>query len=614
MIKPSDRAAAAALRKKAEAALKLDVDGRHEEAIADVDDLVASHEGSALVLHLAGVVHAGAVRRASRAGDYVAMVQHSHTSRGCLTKAKLLVPNCVAISAHLAMALFAGGEWDAAEKEAREAINMVSTVDPADNNVMYAVKGFKSTTTKDQRVVACKNWAIQTLSDLEHRRFLRLVREVLEFDTDCHDGAREAAKKAKEVAERYPSSSRAQLLSAHMQIQRVRVFDPDRDRRRSLDRIRAAMKEAIAKRFGSSLVFAMFHAKLCFVLGLYDAVHLECVRAFAIPEPVDPKLEDVPPDSIQGDTIDDRLDSVDKELIRLLDKLFLVAHDFRCSMTSEKQDSFLSVTLVELQKYYEQKYENYQWASQTISDALSFVNKYNSWRFWICPSCAGKKFPNPGSLLEHMNSKHLQKLRSVFGSKLSEYVIQDDYLDQITFYQDSEGHHFFRFNKTDYVFARLSLPTEEMSIAGVQEKICEQGKEILEEIKVKLNRLPADKLRAKKFDKACHEIQDLWDRFVRTSILDYRLTIMTFARPFIWTKLLQSLSENKAASKISNADIDKIFPNVVDICEVHAEDNVGRLEIGPNSNIADVQSASGLKYLPVSANENSSSDLLGTLL
>jgi len=214
-----------------------------------------------------------------------------------------------------------------------------------------------------------------------------------------------------------------------------------------------------------------------------------------------------------------------------------------------------------------------------------------------------------------MNSKHLRKLRSVFDSKLSEYVIQDDYLDQITFYQDSEGRHFFRFNKTDYVFAHLSLPTEEMSIAGVQEKICEQGKEILEEIKVKLNRLPADKLRANKFDKACHEIQDLWDRFVRTSILDYRLTIMTFARPFIWTKLLQSLSEDKAASKISNADIDKIFPNVVDICEVHAEDNVGRLEIHPNSNIADVQSdTSGLKYLPSSANENSSSDLLGTLL
>jgi hypothetical protein len=46
--------------------------------------------------------------------------------------------------------------------------------------------------------------------------------------------------------------------------------------------------------------------------------------------------------------------------------------------------------------------------------------------------------------------------------------------------------------------------------------------------------------------------------------------------------------------------------------EVHAEDNVGRLEIHPNSSIADVQSgAAGLKYVPSNANENSASNLLG---
>uniref|UniRef100_A0ACD5X0E0 Uncharacterized protein n=1 Tax=Avena sativa TaxID=4498 RepID=A0ACD5X0E0_AVESA len=608
MGRPSDRAAAA-LRKKAEAALKLEHDGHHEEAIARVDDLAARHEGSALVLHLAGLVHdANASRLCSV--DNEAAKQHICTALGYLTKAKQLAPNCIGISDLLARVLFMAVKDGEAEKEAREAFNIASPVDPADNNVMYNVRGRHS--TRDQRVLSCRKSALETISAIERFRFdrLRLVREVLELDTNGHDGAREAVKKAKAVAECYPSSSRAQLLSAHMQIQRVRVLDPDMDRRPFLDRIRTAMEETIAGSFGCSLVFAMFHAKLCFVLGLYDAVHFECVRAFAIPEPVDPKLEDVPPDSVQGDTFDRRLLSVDQELVSLLDKLFLVADDFRCSMTSEKQNSFLSVRLVELQEYYDKKYENYQWAAQTISDALSFINKHNSWRFWICPFCAGKKFPNPGSLLEHMNSKHLQKLRSVFDSKLSQYVIQDDYLDQITFYQDSEGHHFFRFNKTDYVFAHLSVPTEEMSIAGVQEKICERGKEILDEISVKLKRLPEEKLSAE-FDKARPEIQDLWHAFVRISMLDYRITIVTFAKPFIWTKLLQCLSEDKTASKISNDDIDAIFPRG----EVHAEDNVGRLEIRPNSNIADVQSgATVLKYLPSIANENSASNLSGTLL
>jgi hypothetical protein len=243
----------------------------------------------------------------------------------------------------------------------------------------------------------------------------------------------------------------------------------------------------------------MFHAKLCFVLGLYDASHLECARAFAIPEPADPMSEDVPPHSVQGDTFDDRVLSVDEELGRLLDKLFLVAHDFRCSMTSEKQSSFLSVRLLELQEYYDKEYASYQWAARTISDALSFANNNRSWRFWICPFCAGIKLPNPESLLEHMNCK----LRSVFGSKLSEYVILDDSLDEITVYQDSEDNHCLRFNNTEYVFARLSVPTQEMSIAGILEKKRERGKEILEEIKHKLKRLPANKLSAEVSNSFC---------------------------------------------------------------------------------------------------------------
>jgi hypothetical protein len=84
----------------------------------------------------------------------------------------------------------------------------------------------------------------------------------------------------------------------------------------------------------------------------------------------------------------------------------------------------------------------------------------------------------------------------VFGSVLPKYFIEDDVLDDITIYQDSEGHHFFRFNNKDYVFACLSVPTQELSIAGVQDKICQRGKEILQDIEVKLKSLPADELSA----------------------------------------------------------------------------------------------------------------------
>nr|XP_051179245.1 uncharacterized protein LOC127293643 isoform X1 [Lolium perenne] len=605
MGKPSDRAASA-LRREAEAALRLQVEGHHEEAIALADGLAARHEGSALVLHLAGLLHHAVSRRT----DQEATAQHHvRAALGYLARAKRLVPNCVSISDHLARALFMAAKADEAENEAREAVDMASPVDPADNNVAYAVGGGLRS-TRDQRVLSCRLAALDTLTSIQHWRLHHLVTDVLDLHDAADDGhrhhgarAREAVKKAKDLAKRYPCSARAQLLSAHTQLLRLRALDPDMDRRPILSHIRLAVKETIADTFGGSLMLAMFHAKLCFVLGLYEASHLECARAFAIPEPADPMWEDVPPHSVQGDTFDDRVLSVDEELGRLLDKLFLVAHDFRCSMTSEKQSGFVSVRLLDLQEYYGKEYEGYQWAARTISDALSFANNNRSWRFWICPFCAGIKLPNPESLLEHMNCKHMRKLRSVFGSKLSEYVILDDSLDEITVYQDSEGHHCLRFNNTEYVFARLSVPTQEMSIAGILEKKCERGKEILEEIKHKLKRLAANKLSAE-FDKARPEIQDLWHAFVRTSFLDYRIVIKTFAKPFIWTKLLQSLSEDKAASKICNADIDVIFPNVVDACEVHAEDNVGK---------SDVQSvATVLRYLPSITNENSASNLLGS--
>ncbi|CAM0943779.1 unnamed protein product [Alopecurus aequalis] len=584
----------AALRKRAEAALKLERHGRHKEAIACVDDLAAKHKESALVLHLAGYIHDAAAWRAVRARDPQTMSHHLAIAHDHLAKAKRLVPNCIAISDLLASELSTSMKPDEAEKMAREAVNMASPVDPADNSVLYTVR---SNTTRDQRVEGCRKAARDNLSRIES--FIPPFIRKKAFDFYAQ-GASEALKNAKELAKRHPSSSRAQLLSAHMQLRRMRSLDPGMDRRLLLDRIRKDVEEAIASSFGGSLVFALFHAKLCFVLGAYETFSFECIRAFAMTETVDPNLEDVPPESVQGDEFQDRVNSLHNELECLLEKLFLVADGFRRSMASEEQDSFLSVRLVELQKYYDTNFRNYGWdAETTIADALSFAKSNMSWRFWVCPSCAGNELLlDPDTLLEHMNSKHLPRLLSVFGSERRECIILDDYLDQITFYQDSEGDHFFCFNKADYVFKYLSLPSGELSFSELKEEKCIGGKEILEEIEDKLKLLPADKS-STEFDEARRKVQDLWFQFVEISMFDYRLIIMAFAKPFIWTKLLQSLSEDKAASKISNDNIDVIFPRGYVKSELHVEDRMGRQ---PNSNMADVQSG-----------VNSASNLLGSL-
>jgi hypothetical protein len=244
MGKPSDRAA-----QEAEAALRLQVDGHHEEVIARVDGLATRHEGSALVLHLAGLLHhAVSVSRLTfPTGDQEATAQyHVRAALGYLARAKRLVPNCVSISDYLARALFLAAKADEAEREAREAIDMASPVDPADNNVAYAVGGGLRS-TRDQRVLSCRLAALDTLTSIQHWKLHHLVTDVLDLhDADGHHHhghgarAREAVKKAKDLAKRYPCSARAQLLSAHMQLRRLRALDPAMDRRPILSHIASA--------------------------------------------------------------------------------------------------------------------------------------------------------------------------------------------------------------------------------------------------------------------------------------------------------------------------------------------------------------------------------------
>ncbi|KQJ87951.1 hypothetical protein BRADI_4g14560v3 [Brachypodium distachyon] len=572
MVEPAASAGVAALRKEAEAVRALDRDGHHDEAHARLDELVDRHAGSPLVLHLAGLFHHAAARRAKDEKDLAA--QHLVSAELYVTLAKRFAPNCIEISALLARVLFEASKHEEAEAEIRRAIEIPWPVDPAENNVVYDEERCANT-TRDQRVENSREMAtlfFKVIGDWVCNNYVpAVVGKVLEVELDADDreGAAQALKSANDLAKRYPYSSRAQLFRAYMKLNFARGLDATMDRRPFLDRIRRNMNEA-ANLFESSLVLAIFRAKLCFVLGLYGAAYLECVRGFNTGDPVDPKLEDVPPGSVDGEECADRLSSIYTEFARLIRRVVWVVKGSWDSMTSAQQDSFLSVRLFELRKYYDDVYEDDHWAARTISDAMTFVKKTRSWRFWICPYCVGKKLPDTDSLLRHMCSKHpaekdLPKLRTVLEPKGTS--VDDNSLDEITVGQDSEDHYFFHFKKKDYIFEHLFLKpstvSDEESFAKIREEKIKEGTEILEKIKQRLRNLPTDNLSAE-FYKARTEIQDLWHDFLAISLLDYRVVILPLVKSFLWEELIKFTSDDKTASKsISNADIDTVFPSVL---------------------------------------------------
>ncbi|PNT63348.1 uncharacterized protein LOC112268643 [Brachypodium distachyon] len=582
MVKPAAGAGAGAdLRKEAEAAVKLDRDGRHDEALARVDELAAGHAGSSVVLYAAGRVHYAQARRAKAAGEKEAVAHHLTTAHVYLTEAKRLVPNCIDISVLLSRVLIEAARHGEAGAELRRAIGIHSPVDPAENNVDMYGGDACTTYTKDQRVENSRETARLSFQAIREwicdNDVALVVRKACEVELGANDrqGMAQALRTANDLAKSYPQSSRAQLFRSYMKLNFARSLDATIDRRPFLDHIKDDMPEIVNLSNGS-LVLSLFRAKLCFVLGSYEDAYLECLVAFGTEKPVDPKLEDVPPGSVKGEESADRLSSIYSEFARLIGRLLWVAKDYWDSMTIEKQDSFLSVRLIEVHKYYHESYESDHWAARTISDALSFVKKTKSWRFWICPYCVGKKLPDADSVLRHLCSKHpadkdlLPKLHLILDPKLSDDTcVDDDFsLDEmITVGQDSEDHYLFQFKNTDHIFEHLFLPassvTEEESFAEIRGEKCKMGTEVLEKMKQRLKDLPTDKLSAE-FDKAHREVQELWCDFLTISMLDYRTVILPLVETFLWNELIKDTSGDNAASKsIDNADIDTVFPDVI---------------------------------------------------
>ena len=118
------------------------------------------------------------------------------------------------------------------------------------------------------------------------------IAQVLALTGSSRDDSALAA--AAEVAKRFPFSARAQLLPVFMEVEMVRTLS--RDDRKKMKILAWAVKSIsdVAISFPSSLVIAIYRAKLLAVLGEYEAAERECNRALCIEEPVDPKLHDIP--------------------------------------------------------------------------------------------------------------------------------------------------------------------------------------------------------------------------------------------------------------------------------------------------------------------------------
>uniref|UniRef100_A0A0E0LYY0 DUF629 domain-containing protein n=1 Tax=Oryza punctata TaxID=4537 RepID=A0A0E0LYY0_ORYPU len=229
-----------------------------------------------------------------------------------------------------------------------------------------------------------------------------------------------------------------------------------------------------------------------------------CDRAICMEEPTDPREEDVPPGSIPGEKPEDRKSYIRTELKFLLQKRVLSCRDYWCSLASEKQDSFRLVGLNSLHEHFDVFYQDDQEAAKTISDALNFVKKNKSWRFWICPYCVGKKIPDIDSLLQNMRNKHPEggfwtKLLSVLDPKSISGTYQGDHFsDTATTCQDSQQNYVLHFKRMDdifkYLFLRAADKIKEKPFSQIREEKCRKGIFIFEKIKLKMKNAPTNML------------------------------------------------------------------------------------------------------------------------
>ncbi|KAF0897518.1 hypothetical protein E2562_038741 [Oryza meyeriana var. granulata] len=490
------------LRAEAEAALRLHREDRRDEALSRAMDLAVTHNSSPLALILSGDLNMIAYCQ-NRRSDAALAGRQAKFAAACYKMSLDVVPGCVETFAAYGEALTALGMYRTAWDAFTRAAAIAHPADPAAHRLGY---GRSSGSTKGERVEMAKAKLRRAIDCYANARCEDAVAEVL--GAVEHVGAASAVHGPAKLADRFPSSARAQCLPAYVCLELSRGATPAataKTLRRAL-----AMLDNAAGSFDRSLMVALFRAKLLACLHDYDAAEVECRRALAVDNPDDPAAHDIPLGSVIGEEYDDRVSCLREQFIDVQKKLVLLAAEDWESMNCEKQGEILSVSIDKLHEHYS-KID--QIAESTISDALRFSRRHESWRFWICARssghCAGKKFLDTASLLDHLCNKHpdelWENLESFLDPKLCENASQDG---------------------------------------------CS-------------------------FDEACSEMQDLWLKFTKLSVFDYREAIMPLARMYQWKELKKCIAED---GSIAAWSVDAIFAEVSHAGEENVSAEHGSLD------------------------------------
>ncbi|XP_048528613.1 uncharacterized protein LOC125508075 isoform X1 [Triticum urartu] len=552
-----EAAEAASIRNEAREILSLYSDGEHEAALARAVVLAAVHPGSAVALNLAGLIHRHAALVArndtgahgdDEDGDENASAlekYHRHAALDAFSAAARLAPNCVVTNADHAVALVHCRRFEDAQKEFLRMLDTVANndqADPALYSVVYDMSGDSSMKGRKRDAVKSASIAMERFAEKINHRILPLeAAKLLDASNLGGPAADEAQERAKLLAETYPYSPRAQLLRAYIDLAPVRAFDPAMDKKQLLRRALTTVSQA-AQNFDRSLMVALFHAKLLFVLDNFDAAERECHRALRMETPNDPNWDDIPPMAALGADSDARVSYVKKQLRVLLKQIIVVAALYWSSMKNAPQGQHVvSVTVHTLHAHYDGIDKS---AAKTISDATRFLKNQESWSFWICLNsrCDGKKFLDTSSLWQHTCSKHRDelwgKLQSLIDPEYWENTSQGDHsLVGITLSRQSDT---FLLPRVQDMFESLllspSVRIQAEPFAEMRQRKCREGSEILGSIREKLRMLPKDTL-STEFQECCSGIEKLWLKFLEVTVVDYREIILPLARSYQWIEL-----------------------------------------------------------------------------
>jgi len=299
--------------------LNLHRQGRHDEALQRAVNLASVERNRcALVMNLAGSLLLEARLRdqgpnPDRAREYL------HDAARWYKVAAAEAPNCVETAAACVTALVELKLYSEAEMEFVRGMTIKAADDPLLHNAAF--DGLNK--NKEDRIRTAREKL--KIAGEELRRHLHQINsskedneiaQILALTGSSRDDSALAA--AAEVAKRFPFSARAQLLPVFMEVEMVRTLSRDDKKKMKILAWSVKSVSDVANTFPSSLVIAIYRAKLLAVLGEYEAAERECNRALCIEEPVDPKLHDIPLGSYSGEDYSARVLAAKNEIYGVL--------------------------------------------------------------------------------------------------------------------------------------------------------------------------------------------------------------------------------------------------------------------------------------------------------